>query len=147
MLNPLVSEDIVAKFMENRSFEPDDVAGECHPISKLFVYHCAKNGIRASLIGMGVYIGSPFVNIHHSWKGIPILAHWLAQVGDQVYDFTVRQFDPDLKVPLIEDVSVLDQRWKVFQKDDLDHDVSLLLQQYKEKQEKGTLEIDHTWYF
>lgn len=84
--------------------DPVEAEDRCVPVSEAFIAALADEDVSAQLVN-GVRMGQ--------FQGIPVVlnGHFAVQVGDTIYDWTARQFDPTAPVPLVEPVQAWRARW------------------------------------
>lgn len=99
--------EVVARFADRYGDAlavPEAAHDMCVPVSEAFVAALADAGVEAALVS-GVQMGE--------FRGMPVVlrGHFAVQVGEKVFDWTARQFDPHAPVPVVEPVSAWRDRW------------------------------------
>lgn len=107
-------DSVVTAFLDEMGAEvslPDLAHDQCLEVSDLFVERCASAGVQAHTIS-----GARFGEVPE-FPGMRLLltAHCAVQIqtdhGPVVYDWTARQFDPEVAVPLVQPLDQWRQEW------------------------------------
>ncbi|MER6400127.1 hypothetical protein ABT263_29400 [Kitasatospora sp. NPDC001603] len=98
----------VTRFLDNwpQCRDPRLIHDQCHEVSKAFAASLAEVGVSASVVS-----GAEMEDLPDGGKLI-LRAHFAVRVGEDVYDWTARQFDAGAPVPLVAPYDEWRQTWK-----------------------------------
>lgn len=86
-----------------RLLDPDEARDRCQSESAAFMETLAAYGVEATVVS-GLRV--------RSWDGLVLAGHFAVRVGDDVWDWTARQFDPSAEVPLVMPLSRWREEWR-----------------------------------
>jgi len=108
---PLVDEVVreYRQLMSSEVFDPERVHDQCHRYSQDFISFL--EGYSGDGLGAELVYGFQLTE----FMGKPVIgnAHVAVRIGERVYDWTYRQFDPEAPVPRITTVEEFRTEWQL----------------------------------